>query len=319
MKTVLAAGAVVWRKHKGEVEVLLVHRPSYDDWAWPKGKLERGETLPACAVREVEEETGVRVILGQPLPTVRYRLKDGRRKENHYWAATVADDDVPGARARPAVKRAPTREVDEVRWVPARKAAQLLTYPHDRDALFTLLDDLAEEQLATHIFLLVRHARAKKRDAYTGKEKDRPLTAKQGRRQADRLVALLSAYGVDTLVSSPWQRCTATLTPYLEESGLQLATAKVLSERGHEKNPDGTRRLVKEIVGTGRVALCSHRPVLPTILSELAEQCPYRLRERLPQHDPWLQTAEVLVVHMSARRRSGLRVVALEAVRTPSS
>lgn len=317
MKTVLAAGAVVWRERKGVVEVLLVHRPSYDDWAWPKGKLECGEILPACAVREVEEETGVRVTLGQPLPTVRYRLKDGRRKESHYWAATVIPDDAAGALARPAVKRAPKREVDDVRWVPARKAARLLTYPHDRDPLFTLLDELADERLATDVFVLVRHARAKKRTAFTGKEKDRPLTGTLGRRQAESLVPLLSAYGVDTLVSSPWERCTATLAPYREASGGQIATAKVLSERGHEKNPAGTQQLVRDVIGNGRVALCSHRPVLPTLLGALAEACPYTLREKLPGEDPWLRPGEAVIAHLAPRCQGGWRVVALEQVRAP--
>src|SRR5699024_4913531 len=75
-----AAGALVWRVRAGELEVLLVHRPRYDDWSWPKGKLHKHESLPAAAVREVKEETGVEALLGVPLPTVRYRLSSGTRK-----------------------------------------------------------------------------------------------------------------------------------------------------------------------------------------------------------------------------------------------
>ena len=78
--TVTAAGALCWRVRNHKLQVLLIHRPRYKDWSWPKGKLDPGETLPECAVREVEEETGARVELGRPLPTVTYVLPDGRTK-----------------------------------------------------------------------------------------------------------------------------------------------------------------------------------------------------------------------------------------------
>jgi len=77
---VRAAGALVWRERRGRLEVLLVHRPRYDDWSFPKGKVEPGESVRTCAVREVAEETGARIALGQPLETIRYKLSDGRRK-----------------------------------------------------------------------------------------------------------------------------------------------------------------------------------------------------------------------------------------------
>lgn len=83
-----AAGALVWRERGRKLQVLLVHRPRYNDWSWPKGKPESGEPLVATAVREVSEETGKRIVLGQPLGCVRYRV-GGRPKETHYWAATA--------------------------------------------------------------------------------------------------------------------------------------------------------------------------------------------------------------------------------------
>jgi 8-oxo-dGTP diphosphatase len=124
--TTLAAGGVVVRAiPSGETEVVLVHRPRYDDWTIPKGKLNRGESLEDAAVREVEEETGITANLGPRLDDVTYTDRHGDKKVVSYWlmhpvtvASRVADD-----------------EVDEVRWVPAREAARLLTYKRDRKLL----------------------------------------------------------------------------------------------------------------------------------------------------------------------------------------
>lgn len=118
--TIPAAGALVWRIRDKPLEVLLVHRPAYDDWSWPKGKARKRETLPACAVREVEEETGVRVRLGMPLPLVRDWLGDGSLKVNWYWAAHAHE--APALAARTPVTPAPLTEVDETRWVKLRTA-----------------------------------------------------------------------------------------------------------------------------------------------------------------------------------------------------
>src|SRR5690625_7775319 len=86
-QVVHAAGAVVWRVRRERLEVLLIHRPSYDDWSWPKGKPHKRETLPACAIREVKEETGVEVVLGGPLPNVKYRRAKRKRKKKSEWEA----------------------------------------------------------------------------------------------------------------------------------------------------------------------------------------------------------------------------------------
>ncbi|NKY07909.1 NUDIX domain-containing protein, partial [Cellulomonas hominis] len=93
-----AAGALVWRVRQGRLQVVLVHRPRYKDWSWPKGKLEPGEHVVTAAVREVEEEAGLDVVLGRPLPGLEYPLADGRFKRVHYWSAQVA-----GRPDRPAV------------------------------------------------------------------------------------------------------------------------------------------------------------------------------------------------------------------------
>jgi len=126
---VLAAGCVLWRRSPdgGTLEVCLVHRPKYDDWSHPKGKLKRGEDPLAGALREVEEETGRTAVPGAELPTVHY-LAGGRPKEVRYWAAEA------GAGAF-----TPTDEVDRIVWLPPAAARARLTQPRDRELVDELL------------------------------------------------------------------------------------------------------------------------------------------------------------------------------------
>ncbi|MFI8522252.1 NUDIX hydrolase [Streptomyces sp. NPDC085481] len=130
---ILAAGCVLWRPGpEGQgIEIALVHRPKYDDWSHPKGKLKRGESARACALREVLEETGQSCELGQSLPTVHY-LANGRLKEVTYWAARALGGTF-----------APSREVDVMAWLPPAAARPRLTQPRDRELLDVLLETAA--------------------------------------------------------------------------------------------------------------------------------------------------------------------------------
>jgi 8-oxo-dGTP diphosphatase len=121
---VKASGGVVWRRRAGGIEVALVHRPRYDDWSFPKGKLDRGESWEDAALREVEEEIGLRCRLGHELPPTSYRDNKGRAKVVRYWMMEPLDGEF-----------APSHEVDEVRWLAPADADRLLSYEHDRALL----------------------------------------------------------------------------------------------------------------------------------------------------------------------------------------
>jgi 8-oxo-dGTP pyrophosphatase MutT (NUDIX family) len=127
-KLVKAAGGVVWRREdSGEVRVLLIHRPKYDDWTFPKGKLDPGEQHEAAALREVAEETGLHCKLGAELASTTYRDRRGRLKQVRYWAMVpIAGAFIPDA------------EVDEVRWLPLDLAHSWLSYDRDRTVLASL-------------------------------------------------------------------------------------------------------------------------------------------------------------------------------------
>ncbi|MPV50422.1 NUDIX domain-containing protein [Pseudactinotalea sp. HY160] len=293
-KPVHAAGALLWRLAGGHLEVLLVHRPGYDDWSWPKGKLHKHETLPAAAVREVREETGVEAVLGRPLPTVRYVLGGGTPKVCWYWAATPA----AGIDHSTAVPTTP-EEVDEARWVEAVQALEMLTRRADRAPLMALLELHADGTLATWPVLLVRHGRARRRSAWQGGEDTRPLTA-TGQNQARSLVPILSAYGAARILTSPWARCALTVTPYSEAAGVPVAVLEELTEDGARHAPDRARAVLESVLSLRQPAtvVCTHRPVLPVALAALAARAPDPVAARLPAADPYLRTGEVLIAHI---------------------
>ena len=252
-----AAGALPWRHQRGQLQVALVHRPRYDDWAWAKGKLDADEQWPAAAAREVQEETGYTVRLGRTLPTSTYTLLDrtGARvtKEVRYWAAEViAGDGVL------------QHEIDEVAWLDVATASTRLDYARDRDQLRALVRADHEGTLATWPLVLVRHAHAAARGTWSGgDDRLRPLD-RAGRQRALQIGPLLAAYDVRRVVSSDAVRCADTVAPYAQARGIRLRLRPGLSEEGHQADPAPSLGSLGRLISRARpAALCSHGPVLP--------------------------------------------------------
>lgn len=313
-----AAGLVAWRESGRSLQVLLVHSPRYDEWGFPKGKVDKGETLQECAVREVAEETGRSLVVGQPLGTVRYRLHSGKRKEVRYWAAREVTPDGAWSRVRAEPPPALASEIDRAEWFDVKKAARALAYKQDRDLLGHVVDQWKDSRLETWTVLLVRHARARKRSAWKGDEVTRPLTD-AGSKAARRMAALLSAYGVEQVISSPWERCMATVRPYAESGQIEIVAREELTEAAHSRRRGPVRRLVDRALRDPDLptAICTHRPVLSTVVETLLDRAPNRLRKQVPETDPYLKTGEMLVVHCARRAKHSPAVVAVERVRTP--
>jgi 8-oxo-(d)GTP phosphatase len=313
-----SAGALVWRLHAGELQVRLVHRPRYDDWSWPKGKLEPGETFQAAAAREVAEETGKPVVLGAPLPGLQYLTSDGRVKRVHYWAGRRASRsrDAGALAARPPVPPVSPQEIDGAEWLSTADAARRLTRPSDRAPLDALVREHEEGRLGTHVLVIARHGKAVSRTAWHGAEQERPLTP-AGYAQAMALVPVLAAYGVETVVTSRWDRCAQTIAPYTRAAGLEPACSDHLSEAQHERSPARVARTVRELLESSTSSvLCTHRPVLPTVLDVLGQHSRRAVANALPTHDPYLDPGEMIVAHV-ARTAKGPRVVAAEKVAPP--
>ena len=258
-----AAGGVVWRKRPGprrpepRIEVLVVHRPSYDDWTFPKGKSDPGETLQQTAVREIEEEAGIRVRLGHPLQTISYPISGGT-KQVSYWSARLVGSD----ESAPFV---PNKEVDEIRWVDVRDAHDLLTYPHDVELLETFRTLHESQAHRTRTLIVLRHAKAQPREAGLD-DLDRALTS-TGASRALELVPLLEAYGIRRVVSSPAARCAQTVEPY----ALSISTFLEIDDRLSEQTrPARVTRSVETLLDRKKpVVLCTHRPTLPWVFDAI--------------------------------------------------
>jgi 8-oxo-(d)GTP phosphatase len=298
---ILAAGVVPWRVNGQGLEVLLIHRPKYDDWSWPKGKLDDGETLPECAVREVAEEIGLDVVLGLPLATTRYTVgPEGTPKEVWYWAAEAGN----------AAPVPDGQEVDRVQWVAPDAARSALTNATDVEPLDALVAAHRDQALRTAPFVILRHAKAKPRASWSRAEGNRPLAA-TGERQALSVRRLLASWEPDRVVTSPWRRCVQTVTPYVKDTRRGFKEMGAFTEKAVKNKPKKARKEFAALLGKQRsTLLCTHRPVLPEILAVLSAKVPDAVLAALPAKDPYLKPGALIVAQQALD--AGGRIVSIE-------
>lgn len=263
-KAVYAAGAVVWRLIDDKLHILLIHRTKYRDITLPKGKVDPGEMLAETAVREVHEETGIRVSLGIPVGVSRYHLASKKQKVVHYWAAEATPD---------AIREStfvPNREIAALEWVGVKKARERLSYPVDVEILDFFANLVDDGVLRTFPLIVLRHGKALPRSEWDGPDAARPLT-ERGTRQAASIVGPLQAFGVRKVVTSDAVRCVQTVKPLSRALDRKSVKTPKISQDAWEEGTDDLRSVVGRRVRAGKAAvLCSHGPVLPGLLSEIA-------------------------------------------------
>ena len=251
--TVEAAGGIVHRFRSHVVEVAVVHRPRYDDWSLPKGKLEAGETALLAAVREVREEIGADITVGRRVGTVRYSVGDAPKRVT-YWAMRYRDGQFQ-----------PNLEVSSVEWLPVGQAVQRLTYDVDR----AVLTDFASMPEPDAAIVLVRHAKAGKRSEWHGADDDRPLDA-NGLRQARRLRTLLAVFGPDRICSAVPVRCQQTVQPLAEALGLPLEVDAAFSDDTYEHSPATTQTALLSLAKPGTCTVVSSQGLaIPELVDQL--------------------------------------------------
>ncbi|HVM28064.1 MAG TPA: NUDIX hydrolase [Mycobacteriales bacterium] len=259
---VRAAGGVLWRAARTGtgVEVAVVHRPKYDDWSLPKGKLDDGEVEVLAACREVEEETGFTGIVGRFLGTGRYTVtKAGRQvpKSVAWWSIRCTGGGFT-----------PTAEVDELRWLRPDDVPALLSRP--AEAL--PLERFTSGPPGTRTLLLLRHGSAGQREHWDGDDDARPLDD-AGRAQAEAAAAVLPRYGVQRVLAAPLERCTASVQPLAEHLGVAVKQDVAFGAAGWAASPSTTLQRLSALVADGRTAVvCSQGEVLPAAVAELARR-----------------------------------------------
>lgn len=301
---VLAAGAVCWRENHDAVEVLLVHRDERNDVSLPKGKVDRGETPPQTAVREILEETGLAIALGAPLGTTEYTLPGGREKRVFYWSAEVTDEILA------ASTFSPNKEIAALEWLPIAKARKEMSYDRDQDVLDRFSARVDAGQTHTFAVIALRHGKAVSPASWDGPDATRPLLHR-GTQQAASVAPAIAAWKPQKLVSSPAVRCVSTITPVATAMGLEVKLVAGISQDAYEDGTATVKKTVsKRLEKQQTVVLCSHGPVLPDIIGAVARATNTEVDSAM-RRAAMLSTGHFTVMHVSVDNpKSGL--VAIE-------
>lgn len=243
----------MWRMRDGAPDVLVIHRPRYDDWTLPKGKLLPNEPELAAAVREVGEEVGAEVAVQQRIGTVRYLVGDARKKVT-YWSMRYRGGDFE-----------PNDEVDDVTWLRVGRAYQRLSYNVDRG----VLRDFASSPVADSVIVLVRHAKAGRRADWRGDDRLRPLDS-GGEHQAEVLSSLLSFFGPTRIYAADRTRCIQTVEPLAHAMDLKLRIEPAFADEEFEDGPDGTVNRLLALAKPGKVSVvCSQGLTIPALIDQV--------------------------------------------------
>lgn len=269
-----AAGGVVWRPADRGVEIVLVHRPKYDDWSLPKGKLLAGEPPVLGALREVKEETGSDVRLGRALGKLRYRV-NGSAKRVRYWDMVATSEDFQAC-----------DEIDAIEWLTPREARRRLQGTQYQEALDWFLAD----PRPSWPLILLRHATAG--SASTGPHDDaqRPLDD-QGVAQAQALEPLLAGYQVEAAWSADVTRCLETLAPYATSRKLAVRGQPLVSETGYRAGSKAAQQWLLQAAAEGRsTVVCSQRRAVPGLVKALcaALDTPSPRELSIPKGGAWV-------------------------------
>ncbi len=293
-ESILAAGALVWRKsEKKKIELAIIHRPKYDDWTIPKGKVESTESLIACAYREVIEETSIETEFGRYLGEVNYQSLEGL-KQVSFWSARVLKEN----------SFTPSSEVDQIKWVEVSKAAKLLSLDTDK----VIFNKFIKSKYNTKPLILLRHAKAISRDEWQGDDDDRPLDA-LGQAQAKRLLSIYQVFNLGQIHTSDAIRCYDTVEPMAKSLGLKLEVSSKVSESSFKKDRDAAFDYAKDLMkADNRVLLCSHNPILPKMLNKLGKNSDVDTDEEK------LSPADALVIH-----RIGKEIIQIDRIAAPTT
>ena len=302
--TVFAAGAVCWRVVDGKILVLLIHRTRHKDVSLPKGKVDPGEVLPQTAVREIAEETGLKVALGVPLGVTNYVMPNHREKVVHYWAAEVTEEAVLNSTF------VPNNEVAALEWMPVSRALASISYKRDAEILKRFQALVDDGLTSTFAIIALRHAKAIPAFDFDGRDSARPLTHR-GELEAQSIVAGLSAFGPSVIRSSTALRCQQTIAPTAEALGITVKKTDSISQDAFENGTGDIRGQVgKRVRRRVTSILCSHGPVLPEIMREVALATGSTKLASISRAGD-LPVAGYTVIHLS-RDRPGAGIIAIE-------